>query len=142
MLGTMLLALAGCLQEASDKDFDFDNDADTTSTSTTGTGVEILLVDKTTEQVAIGNFSGDTVDLTGWTLLDDEISAPITYTFPGFALLDEGIVYVQNGSSSNTTTDLYAGVNFFEWSAGDTAILSNAEGTVIATCTQPSECFP
>jgi hypothetical protein len=140
VLGALLLALGGCLQQASDKDFDFDNDNDPTTTE--ADNVELVYVDQASEVVILGNFSGVDVIMTNWTLVDDEEGAPVTYTFPEFTLANSAIVYIKNGSDADTATTLYAGSGFFAWSAGDTALLKNASGIQIDACTQPSDCFP
>jgi hypothetical protein len=61
------------------------------------------------EVVGILNFGPDSVDMTGWTLADDETTD--TYTFPSFTLASGKLVAVHAGRGTNSATDLY-------WSRG------------------------
>ncbi|TKX59658.1 MBL fold metallo-hydrolase [Halorubrum sp. SS7] len=79
------------------------------------------------EYVVFENTGGEPIDLSGWTVADE---AGHSYEFPeGFALDAGATVTLRTGSGADTETDLYWGAGSPIWNnAGDTVILSNAEG--------------
>ena len=103
-----------------------------------GAPVEIISVqfdapgdDPTEEWVKIENQGSDDINMSDWTLSDQEDH---TMTFPpDFTLAAGQIVTIHTGSGENCQTDLYWG----RWSAvwnddGDTAILRKPNGWVIS----------
>ncbi len=85
------------------------------------------------------NVGSDPVDMTGWTLTDEEIKH--TYTFASFTLASEATVTVHTGHGVNSATDLYWGrdpVRDPVWNDdGDTATLWDTSGTRIADSNGP-----
>ena len=79
------------------------------------------------EYVAFENAGDEAVDLSGWTVEDE---ADHSYEFPqGFTLDADATVTLRTGSGADTDTDLYWGSGSPIWNnAGDTVILSNADG--------------
>ncbi|WP_199241326.1 lamin tail domain-containing protein [Halorubrum sp. ASP121] len=79
------------------------------------------------EYVVFENTGGEPIDLSGWTVADE---AGHSYEFPeGFALDAGETVTLRTGSGADTERDLYWGAGSPVWNnAGDTVILSNAEG--------------
>ena len=79
------------------------------------------------EYVVFENAGDEPVDLSGWTVEDE---AAHGYEFPqGFTLDAGATATLRTGSGTDTDTDLYWGSGSPIWNnAGDTVILSNAEG--------------
>jgi len=96
------------------------------------TGVSIAGLDLQEEWVTIANGDPTAVDLTGWTIADEGMRN--TYTFPVFTLDSGADVTVHSGSGNDTATDLYWGRSSAVWNNdGDTATLTDANGTVVST---------
>jgi len=79
------------------------------------------------EYVAFENTGDEPIDLSGWTVEDE---AAHSYEFPQGVTLDAGAtVTLRTGSGTDTDTELYWGSGSPIWNnAGDTVILSNADG--------------
>ena len=79
------------------------------------------------EYVVFENTGDEPIDLSGWTVED---AAGRGYEFPGGFTLDAGAtVTLRTGSGTDTDTDLHWGSGSPIWNnAGDTVILSNADG--------------
>ena len=79
------------------------------------------------EYVVFENTGDEPVDLSGWTVEDE---AAHSYEFPqGFTLDAGATVTLRTGSGTDTDTELYWGSGSPIWNnAGDTVILSNADG--------------
>jgi hypothetical protein len=89
------------------------------------------------EWVRIKNTGSSARSLGGWTLRDP---ANHVYTFAsGFKLAAGATVSVHTGGGSNSATHRYWGEDWYVWNnSGDKAILKNASGTVVDTCTWSS----
>lgn len=86
--------------------------------------------DVTAEGIVILN-SGNTVNMTGWTLTN---SKGQTYTFTQYILFSKAFVTVYTRIGQNTPAALYWGRDTAVWSdAGDVATLTDAQGKVQAT---------
>lgn len=86
--------------------------------------------DVTKETVYLVN-QGLYVRMRGWTLSNDREA---TYTFPEFGLGGNGAaVHVHTTVGTDTATDLYWGRTAAAWNVGDTVILRDTEGRVIAS---------
>lgn len=85
------------------------------------------------EWVTIRNVSTHPVNLQGWTLRD---TSRHVYTFGTTYYLAAGSsVRIHTGSGTNTATNRYWGRRAYVWNnTGDKAILRNAGGTTIDTC--------
>ena len=79
------------------------------------------------EYVAFENTGDEPIDLSGWTVEDE---AAHSYEFPQGVTLDAGAtVTLRTGSGTDTDTELHWGSGSPIWNnAGDTVILSNADG--------------
>ncbi|MGM0718804.1 MAG: lamin tail domain-containing protein, partial [Halobacteriota archaeon] len=79
------------------------------------------------EYVVFENTGDEAIDLSGWTVKDE---AAHSYEFPqGFTLDAGATVTLRTGSGTDTDTELYWGSGSPIWNnAGDTVILSNADG--------------
>lgn len=84
----------------------------------------------TDEYVVLENAGDATVDLSGWTVVDE---AGHTYTIPdGVSLAPGERVTVHTGSGENTATDLYWGAGSPVWNnGGDTVLIRDADGEVV-----------
>ncbi|WP_292520496.1 MBL fold metallo-hydrolase [Methanoculleus sp.] len=95
-------------------------------------GVYIADLDLQNETVTVMNADPAAVNLTGWTVTDE--GARNTYTFPVFTLDPGADVTVYSGAGNDTATDLYWGRQTGVWNNdGDTATLTNPNGTVVST---------
>jgi len=84
------------------------------------------------EYVTITNHAATKRKLTGWTLRD---ASHHIFRFPTFSLASGASVRVHTGSGSNGAHDLYWGSAYYIWNnTGDKAILRNANGTTMDTC--------
>lgn len=86
-----------------------------------------------TERVTIVNL-GAVVDLTGWTLSDEQGNV---YTFPALSLFQGGAVSVHTALGRDTVTDLFWGRAGPAWQSGETASLKDQHGKVRATFMAP-----
>ena len=143
----MPVLAGGCIEDAEDTEFDFTNSNDPDPGSTadsdddTTTAVSIVQVSPLSEVVVITNQGTLSADLTGWTLENDGSTlAEDTFTFPAFELAQGGFVRVHSDAGTDTANDLYwdGGAH---WDAGDTALLSNSDGTPISTCSDGEACW-
>lgn len=95
-------------------------------------GVRITALDLPGEMVTITNAGDTAVNLTAWTIADE--GAHNTYTFPVFSLPPGANVTLHTAEGSDNATALYWGRNTPVWNDdGDTATLSDANGTVVST---------
>jgi hypothetical protein len=86
------------------------------------------------EYVRIRNGSADSVDLTGWRLSDGD--AKHSFTFPAFALAPGAEVQLWSKRGTNDAANLYWGNGRAIWNnTGDSATLTDAEGTVVGVYT-------
>lgn len=82
------------------------------------------------EFVRIQNGSANTIDLSGWTLRDQENKH--TFTFPSFSLEPNAEVAIWTKSGDNDDSNLYWGNRSAIWNnEGDTAVLSDADGNEV-----------
>ncbi|MBM4423599.1 MAG: LysM peptidoglycan-binding domain-containing protein [Chloroflexi bacterium] len=86
-----------------------------------------------TEKITIVNLGG-VVDLSGWTLRDDQGNM---YAFPALSLFQGGAVSVHTGLGRDTVTDLYWGQGGAMWQSGETATLIDPKGRAHTTFTTP-----
>ncbi|MBI4081412.1 MAG: lamin tail domain-containing protein [Candidatus Lambdaproteobacteria bacterium] len=144
LLGLALAAaLAGCLQEAEDKDYPFNNAADTTPSSggSAAGNVHIVLVAPIqTELVVLANVSTVfDVDIKDWTLSSDKTGTTTeVYKFKAFTLFRGQFVRFHSASGSDTSTDVY-GTNVDNWISTDTVTLKDNTGIVIDSCASTSQ---
>ncbi len=83
------------------------------------------------EYVLLSNGGESAIELTGWTLRDDD--AKHTFTFPTFTLAPGAEVKIWTKEGKNTKANLYWGSKSAIWNnTGDTAVLSDAEGNEVA----------
>ncbi|ABY36158.1 MAG TPA: hypothetical protein DEF43_20020 [Chloroflexus aurantiacus] len=86
------------------------------------------------EFVVITNASHETVDLTGWTLVDE--GNKHTYTFPAFTLAGGAEVKLWTKSGTDDAANLYWGARRPIWNnTGDSAILRDANGNLVSRYT-------
>ena len=123
--------------DESDGDTDGSDDTDESDDTDPAAAVEVAAVNADAEgddgenlngeYVVFENAGDEPVDLSGWTVADE---AGRSYEFPsGFALDAGATVTLRTGSGTDTATDLYWGSGSPIWNnAGDTVILSNADG--------------
>jgi large subunit ribosomal protein L20 len=84
------------------------------------------------EYVRLTNGGDSALELTGWTLRDDE--AKHTYTFPAFTLAPGAEVKIWTKEGKDTKANLYWGSKSAIWNnEGDTAVLSDADGKQVAS---------
>jgi hypothetical protein len=85
------------------------------------------------EWVQLHNRSGSSINLTNWTLRD---KAGHIFKFGSYTIKPYGYVTIHTGKGTATQTDRYWNHSWYIWNnTGDTAILKNQNGTVIAQCT-------
>jgi|GEM_PF-14845 len=90
------------------------------------------------EYVRISNGSDAALDLGGLTLRDHD--SKHSYTFPAFTLAPGAEVQVWTKQGSDDATNLYWGSRSAIWNNdGDTAVLSSADGSEVATFTYEGE---
>jgi large subunit ribosomal protein L20 len=83
------------------------------------------------EYVRISNASGSAVDLTGWSLRDNDDKH--VFTFPAFSLDAGAEVQLWTKAGENDAANLYWGSRSAIWNNdGDTAVLSDASGAEVA----------
>ena len=142
----MPVLAGGCIEDAEDSEFVFNNPNDPEPGSTdddddsTGTEVAIIHVNIQGEVVVISNQGTLSVDLTGWTLKDDEPVLDETYTFPAFELPQGGFARIHTEAGNDVGNDLFWDGGD-HWSAGDTALLSHSDGTLVSTCSDGDDCW-
>ncbi len=103
-----------------------------TTTPAPSSGIYIAGLDLQAEWVSVANVDETAVNLTGWTIADEETRN--TYTFPLFTLNPGADVTVHSGAGNDTATDLYWSRSSAVWNNdGDTATLADANGTVVST---------
>ncbi len=83
------------------------------------------------EYVDLANDGASSVDLSGWTMENEEGQ---TYSFPsGFTLAAGDTVRVHTGSGSDSGSDLYWGASSFRWDTdADTCTVRDGDGDVAA----------
>jgi LysM repeat protein len=86
-----------------------------------------------TEKITVVNL-GEVVDLTGWTLADEQGNV---YTFPALNLFQGGAISIHTALGRDTVTDLYWGQPGAMWQSGETATLKDPQGRVHTTFTAP-----
>lgn len=85
------------------------------------------------EYVVLKNTTRSARSLTGWTLRD---KVGHTYRFPTFTLKAGASVTIRTGKGTATQKNRYFGSGWYVWNnTGDTAILKNASGKTVDTCT-------
>ena len=133
------LALGGCLQDAqnADKKFVYDNPSDPTTTGS-ASAIAIVAVDylSSVQTAVIVNSSGSDQDMNGWALLNQTTTNK--YSFASFALVKGAFVRVHPGAGTNSGTDLYTGApgsTSPTWAINQVAVLQNAGGGNVASCT-------
>jgi hypothetical protein len=89
--------------------------------------------DLSSERLTIVNL-GDAVDMTGWTLADDQGNV---YTFPNLSLFQGGAVTVHTALGRDTVTDLFWSKAGAVWQSGETATLKDTQGHVQGTFKVP-----
>lgn len=88
------------------------------------------------EYVAIKNGGTTARSLTGWTVRDAQNHV---YRFGTFTLGAGKTVLLRTGKGVNTTTTRYWGLGYHVWNnTGDKAVLRNAAGTAIDSCSWAS----
>lgn len=89
-----------------------------------------------TEYVVIKNTSGSTVQLKGWHVISSPKTDNQSYTFPKTSVAPGATLTLYTGSGTNSTGKRYWNHGTPVWNdSGDTAVLRNAAGTTIDTCT-------
>ena len=84
------------------------------------------------EWVVIKNTGSKARSLNGWVLKD---TAGHVYRFGSYTLAAGARVKVHTGSGDNTRRHRYWGADYYVWNnTGDKAILKNAGGSVVDTC--------
>ena len=86
------------------------------------------------ESVRLLNQGGE-VSMAGWTLSD---GAGNRFTFPEFTFYSTGAVEVHTRSGTNTTIDLYWGLNEAVWTSGKEVQLRDASGNLQSTFRIPT----
>lgn len=84
------------------------------------------------EWVQLHNQSGSAINLANWTLRD---KAGHVFRFGSYSIKPHGYVTIHTGKGSSTQADRYWNHSWYIWNnTGDTAILENQNGVVIARC--------
>lgn len=86
------------------------------------------------EYVEILNQSEGPVDLTGWQLTDEQTN---TFTFPTLILNSSGAIKILSKKGVDTVIELYWQQDTAVWQSGETAILQDAAGEIVATYSIP-----
>jgi len=86
-----------------------------------------------TEKITVVNL-GEVVDLSGWTLTDEQGNV---YNFPSLNLFQSGAISIHTALGRDTVTDLYWGQVGAMWQSGETATLKDPQGRVHTTFTAP-----
>ncbi len=81
------------------------------------------------EQVQLRNTSSQPVDLTGWTLEDQDGHR---FVFPRVVLYPNAVLRVWSKGGTNTVDALYWGAAGPVWTSGETAVLRAADGRPVA----------
>jgi len=90
--------------------------------------------DLETESVRLLN-SGNEVSMAGWTLDDGEGSS---FSFPDFTFYSTGAVDVHSRAGTNTTIDLYWGLDQAVWTPGKVINLRNVSGDLVSSFKVPA----
>jgi len=91
--------------------------------------------DLVNEQLVMANEGDRRIQLANWKLEDGQGNV---YVFGPFILFGDGAnVVLHTGSGTDTTSDLYWGLNFPAWEPGETGTLRDADGTARAAFTVP-----
>jgi LysM repeat protein len=85
------------------------------------------------EAVRLLNAGGE-VSMAGWAMEDGQGKV---FTFPDFTFYSTGAIDVHTRAGTNTTIDLYWGLEEAVWTAGKTIYLRDAEGVLQSTFTIP-----
>jgi LysM repeat protein len=85
------------------------------------------------EAVRLLNAGGE-VSMAGWTMDDGQGNV---FTFPDFTFYSTGAIDVHTRAGTNTTIDLYWGLEEAVWTAGKTIYLRDADGVLQSTFTTP-----
>jgi LysM repeat protein len=85
------------------------------------------------EAVRLLNAGGE-VSMAGWTMEDGQGKV---FTFPDFTFYSTGAIDIHTRAGTNTTIDLYWGLEEAVWTAGKTITLRDAEGVLQSTFTIP-----
>jgi hypothetical protein len=92
------------------------------------------------EWVKLRNVTHSRKTLTHWTLRD---SAHHVYRLPSFTLGAGATVRIHTGSGRRTSSNLYWGQHWYVWNnTGDKAILRNASGKTVDTCSYTKSADP
>ncbi len=146
----LVLALSGCLEDATDTCYRWDNTADANSSTecagetTTGSSgrVTIVAVAQADELVVIANQGSQEATMTAWTLsAENNIDDAFVYIFPAFTLSSGNIVRIHSRTGDDTTADLYWGDGIHHWADGDTAVLRDTDGDTISSCATGQTCW-
>lgn len=91
------------------------------------------------EYFTLRNLYKETVDMTGWTVTDNQDHI---FTFPhGFLLPTQATVTIHTGCGVDTPSELYWGSESPIWdNQGDTATLRDADGHVVDSHTYSRHC--
>ena len=151
LVGMVWGLLSGCLyDEAAKTCFDFtaendaqaENDCSTSSGSTSSGTIAIISLSPLDEVVVILNQGLSDENLTGWVLGPENAVEGESYMFPSFSLFPGKVVRVHSsdGGETDTATDLYwEGSD--HWAVEDTALLKDANGNTIDSCSNTEACW-
>lgn len=85
------------------------------------------------EAVRLLNAGGE-VSMAGWTMDDGQGN---TFTFPDFTFYSTGAIDIHTQAGTNTTIDLYWGLDESVWTPGTTIYLRDSSGNLQSTFTIP-----
>lgn len=141
------LLAGGCLEDAADTCYNFANENDANQDSscggtTTSEGhIVIVSVSPVDEQVLIFNLGSLDETLTGWVLVNDSSNLENDiYTFQTFSLAEGGYVRIHSIDGTDDADDLYWGGGD-HWNATDTALIKDAAGVTIDSCSNGESCW-
>ena len=138
----LVVPLEGCLDEASDAPAQDASAAQAPAAEATSTPVnaqfEIVAVeglgDITAEGIRLRNV-GDRVDISNWTLSDEDGN---NFTFPVSMLFPQGEVVIYTRSGTSTGDARFWGKDESVWEAGETLTLSDEAGRALQTLRIPA----
>ena len=90
--------------------------------------------DLETESVRLLN-TGNEVSMAGWTLDD---GGGQSFTFPDFTFYSTGAVDIHSRAGTNTTIDLYWGLDQAVWTSGKTIYLRDESGDLVSSFKVPT----